>query len=182
MRFFKTISSAAALLFVLALPVAAQQKYDPVTGAALVKCTAGCTGSGGGGTSSNFGSVFPTSGTAAGFKNAGGNMDWGLVDASHFLEVNVAASVLPTGAALDSSLQSILTALGAAPMQQTGGSVFVAPTAASGAGISPTASGAAESSHVLKGSAGNLYTLTVTIGATTGYLMLFDATSAPADG
>ena len=122
------------------------------------------TGAGSGGTSSNFSVAFPGAGTAVGFKNAGGNMDWGLVDASHLLEVNCAAgcsggtsannadtvasastglgqqqaypflwngatfdrwygdktngafvnvktSVLPTGAALDATLQSLLTKL-----------------------------------------------------------------------
>jgi hypothetical protein len=52
-------------------------------------------------------------------------------------------------------------------------------------GASPTtviASSAAESSHVLKSSAGNLYSIITTIGTTTGYVMLFNATSAPADG
>jgi hypothetical protein len=36
-----------------------------------------------GGTSSSFGSVFPASGTAVGFKNGAGNMDYALVDSSH---------------------------------------------------------------------------------------------------
>lgn len=41
---------------------------------------------------------------------------------------------------------------------------------------------AAESCRVLKASAGNLYALRVSIAATTGYVMVFDATSAPGDG
>jgi hypothetical protein len=60
--------------------------------------------------------------------------------------------------------------------------VEIAPTAGSAAGITPVVSSAAESNHVLKGSAGNLYSLYVTTGATAGYLMTFNATSAPADG
>jgi hypothetical protein len=60
--------------------------------------------------------------------------------------------------------------------------VEVAPTAGSAAGITPIVSAAAESSHVLKASAGNLYSVYVTTGATAGYLMVFNATSAPADG
>ena len=45
-----------------------------------------------------------------------------------------------------------------------------------------TQTAAVASSHVLKGSAGALVGVTVTIGATSGWLMLFEATSAPADG
>jgi hypothetical protein len=53
------------------------------TGTSLnVNVTGGVT------TGSSFGSAFPATGTAVGFKNAGGNLDWGLVDASHFLDVN----------------------------------------------------------------------------------------------
>lgn len=60
--------------------------------------------------------------------------------------------------------------------------VIIAPSAAAAAGIGSTASTAAEATHVLKGSAGNLYGLTVTIGTVGGYLLIFDLTSAPADG
>jgi hypothetical protein len=59
----------------------------------------------------------------------------------------------------------------------SGASVSLSPTTAS-----PVVSASAEASHVLKNSAGNLLSLTVTIGATSGYLMVFDATSAPSDG
>lgn len=55
-------------------------------------------------------------------------------------------------------------------------------TSSAGAAIAPVESSAAESSHVLKSSGGNLYNLQVATGATAGWLMLFDATSAPADG
>ena len=46
------------------------------------------TGGGSGGTSSSFAAAFPGTGTAAGFRNAGANMDYALVDASHNLQVN----------------------------------------------------------------------------------------------
>lgn len=47
---------------------------------------------GSGGTASNFGSAFPTAGTAIGFKDsAGTNLAAGNLDASGFLKVNVAA-------------------------------------------------------------------------------------------
>lgn len=43
-------------------------------------------------------------------------------------------------------------------------------------------SAAAEGGHVFKTTGGNLYSITATIAATSGYLMVFDATSVPADG
>ncbi len=61
---------------------------------------------------------------------------------------------------------------------------LVTPTPSSAAGTATTAasSSAAASNLVLKGSAGNLYDLTLTVGATSGYLMLFDATALPSNG
>lgn len=63
--------------------------------------------------------------------------------------------------------------------------VYSAPAPASAAGsvgVPPVNSTTTESNHVLKASAGALYNITVTIGASAGWLLLFDATSAPADG
>jgi hypothetical protein len=57
-----------------------------------------------------------------------------------------------------------------------------APSSAAGAGIVPVVSTAVESSHILKASAGNLYDAYVTTGATAGFLLIFNATSAPANG
>ncbi len=48
--------------------------------------------------------------------------------------------------------------------------------------IAPVVSAAAEGSHVIKASAGVLYDWHVTVGDVPGYVMIFDATSAPADG
>jgi hypothetical protein len=59
--------------------------------------------------------------------------------------------------------------------------VEIAPTAAAAAGITPVFSAAAESGHVLKASAGNLYNAYAT-STVAGYLLIFNATSAPADG
>jgi len=56
------------------------------------------------------------------------------------------------------------------------------PSPAPAAGITPVPSAAVESSHVFKASAGNLYAYQVTTGASAGYVMIFNATSAPADG
>ncbi|HEU0157250.1 MAG TPA: hypothetical protein VFQ82_14340 [Stellaceae bacterium] len=49
-------------------------------------------------------------------------------------------------------------------------------------GIVPVVSSAAEAGHLIKGAPGNLYSLYVTTGATAGFVMTFDAASAPADG
>jgi len=43
-------------------------------------------------------------------------------------------------------------------------------------------SGAAESSHVLKATPGLLNGFSASSGATSGYVMIFDATTAPSDG
>lgn len=49
-------------------------------------------------------------------------------------------------------------------------------------GLTSIVSASVESNHVLKASAGTLYGLDVTTGAAAGYVMLFNATSAPGDG
>jgi len=48
--------------------------------------------------------------------------------------------------------------------------------------LAAIASTALEASHVLKASAGSLSTLSVTTSSAAGYLLLFNATTAPADG
>lgn len=49
-------------------------------------------------------------------------------------------------------------------------------------GSTAFASTAAESSHVIKATPGSLNALTITIGATSGYVMLFNATALPSNG
>jgi hypothetical protein len=56
------------------------------------------------------------------------------------------------------------------------------PTSSANAAIVSTATSAAAAGVVLKTSAGNLYSCTVSSGATAGYLMVFDAVAAPGDG
>lgn len=56
------------------------------------------------------------------------------------------------------------------------------PSSSTASGITTVVSAAAEGSNVLKATPGNLYGLYVTSGASAGYLMVFNATSAPADG
>lgn len=59
--------------------------------------------------------------------------------------------------------------------------VNVAPSSVSTVGIAPVASTSAEACHVFKASPGNLYGVSGYIGAG-GFIMVFDATSAPGDG
>lgn len=56
------------------------------------------------------------------------------------------------------------------------------PSAAAGAGIAPAGTQSAASNQVLCSAACNVYSVTVTIGATAGWVMLFDATALPSNG
>lgn len=56
------------------------------------------------------------------------------------------------------------------------------PTTNAGAALTPVVSTSAESNHVICSGACNLYGWLVTNGATPGYVMVFNATSAPSDG
>lgn len=60
--------------------------------------------------------------------------------------------------------------------------ITTSPSPSPVTGITPVVSSAAESNRVFKASAGNLYAYQVTTGAAAGYVMIFNATSAPADG
>lgn len=64
------------------------------------------------------------------------------------------------------------------------GSAFAQANCVVPAGFPGTAvvSASAEGSHVLKASPGCLLSAYVTIGATAGYLMIFNSTTVPADG
>ncbi len=74
---------------------------------------------------------------------------------------------------MTSQLDAIATSVSATP----------APSASSAIGITPIVSTAAENGHVLKATPGNVYAVYATnLTATAGFLMLFNATSAPADG
>ena len=61
-------------------------------------------------------------------------------------------------------------------------SIVPAPTSSAASGIAPVVSASAEASHVLKNAPGNLYDAYVTTGTTPGYLMTFNATTAPSNG
>lgn len=61
--------------------------------------------------------------------------------------------------------------------------VTIAPTSSATAGITPVVSAAAENNHALKASPGNLYGVYATnLTATAGFLVVLNATTAPADG
>lgn len=60
--------------------------------------------------------------------------------------------------------------------------VAMAPSTAAAAAIAPVPSTIAEGSRVFKSGAGNAFTWRVTTGIVGGYVLIFDATSAPADG
>lgn len=73
------------------------------------------------------------------------------------------------------------------PCNPTGGggggsAVTIQPSASSAVGIIPVVSTSLESGHVLKASPGNLYTVSTIVTTVSGYLLLFDATTVPADG
>lgn len=75
------------------------------------------------------------------------------------------------------------TISGASQTTSTGVAASVAlPHLSAVAAIPSTATSVAASSIVLKASAGNLFSVCVNAGASAGYLLIFDATSAPADG
>ncbi len=66
----------------------------------------------------------------------------------------------------------------------TSGALPVVVTSGGGGSITSVVSAALEASHVLKASSGSLYSVYVTdlTGGTSGFLLMFNATSAPADG
>lgn len=69
------------------------------------------------------------------------------------------------------------------PSIASGSGVVLAPSSeALAAAVPSTAVVAAEACRVLQASATNVYKVTVAIGATSGYVMIFNATSAPVDG
>jgi hypothetical protein len=62
------------------------------------------------------------------------------------------------------------------------GGVVISPVSSANAALVPVVSTTLESCHILKASAGNLYSLGVTIQATTVIIQVFNATTGPADG
>lgn len=56
------------------------------------------------------------------------------------------------------------------------------PQSTASGSLTPTVSAAVTGGVVYKASAGNLYSVTVTAGASAGYLLMFNSTTVPADG
>lgn len=70
-----------------------------------------------------------------------------------------------------------------APCSGTAGlNTVTTPSALAANAVTPAATTAVASELILKASAGNLYSVNVAAGATAGFLLIFNATSAPADG
>lgn len=78
------------------------------------------------------------------------------------------------------------SALNATPTVANGNGVVPAPSSESAAALSPVPSTSLEANHVIKAGAGNLYSFNVsadsTLSAAAWWLMIYNATSAPADG
>lgn len=112
--------------------------------------------------------------------------------ASPFLPLSATANVTGTGnlavgliAQLDDTSPTTITENQFGNLRLSGErALYVAPlpSATAASGITPVVSTSAESGHVLKASAGNLYSLTTTTAGTAGYVMVFNAISAPGDG
>lgn len=99
-------------------------------------------GAGGGGTSSSFGAAFPASGTAAGFKDAGGNMAGANLDAGGRLIINCGSGC--AGAAGDGTATGALGALNA--------TVVIALSTYSGGNVNFTSGGNLNGTVVAEGS------------------------------
>lgn len=103
-------------------------------------------------------------------------------DGTKFVPPQVGGIGMPvTGSVTVTGTPTVSAAVTSLPALPAGTNAIgaVTTTAAALAAVSSTA---AESSHILKSSAGTIYSLTVTTGATAGYVLVFNATSAPSDG
>lgn len=102
------------------------------------------------------------------------------------------AQILPSGAQQVQGTEApnrgypvstlLVDATGNALATATGINVVEVPSAASTAGVTSVRSTVATASTVIKASAGNLYGFNVVSGASAGYILVYNATSAPADG
>lgn len=163
------------------VPTPTQQVgYDSGTGLpCIVGSTATCavqvtaTGGSGGtvaqGTAAAVGSAWPTTLVIGGALNAVGN--------PNFVAPGTGATwVLGAGSAIAAKFGIDQTTPG------TTNGVNIDPTNASTAAIAPLSSSAAEASHILCAGPCNVYDVSATTGAVAGFLILWNATSAPANG
>jgi hypothetical protein len=91
------------------------------------------------------------------------------------------AKPLPATADLGATAQTALDDIRDAVQLQPTYIPPIQPTADTTLGVAPAASSSAEACHVFKASAGTAYSLSGYIGAA-GFIMVFDAASAPSDG
>ena len=118
-----------------------------------------------------------TAGTAAtGVMTIQGITSMTPVQVSQATAANLNATVVGTGTF---AVQATLPTTGT--LAAGNGTVSV-PSAESGVGIAPVGSAALESNHVIKASAGNFYGGYITTGATAGWLLLANSTTAPTAG
>ncbi len=130
---------------------------------------------------SNFGGIIAaTSATAAdGSTNVGGNLNIGTAASSNTSGALFNKPYLFNGATWDRAR----TIQGAVAAGTGTAAVAIAPTSAAAGGITPVVTSAAANNLVIKASAGNLYSVyAVNLTGTAGFLVVLNATSAPADG
>lgn len=99
------------------------------------------------------------------------------VDLTHGLPVQVITAPAPSGTQNTNTQQ-----VGGNSTAVGGGAISTGTQRVVQGSVAPVVSTAVESNHVICAGACNLYSGHVTSGATAGFLMVFNATSAPGDG
>lgn len=134
------------------------------------------------GTTTDSPATVPTTGTAATtialLKALNNTASTGIAANRSVNLTQVGGAAVALGSAVSASSIPVVIASNQGAVPTT-----TAPSASASIGITPVVSTAAEASHVLKASAGNVYSAYANnFSATTGWLVLINATSAPADG
>lgn len=120
---------------------------------------------------------------AAGVLTVQGISSMTPVQVSQSSAANLNATVVGTGTfAVQAAQSGTWTVQPGNAANTTPWLVTSSPSSGSSAAVTSASSTSAGSNLVVKSGAGNLYHLTVSIGATSGYLMLFDATALPSNG
>lgn len=162
--------------------------FNAKTHAVLLTCDEGC--------SVVFGTG-PTATTSDTLLQQGVPYYFGVAPGDKVAVIANAAGDLPGGGGVSSDVNladvgGAAVALGQAAMaasipvvvasDQSTLPVSDAPSSSATVGVAPVVTAAAASSKVLKAGAGNLYSFSVTSGASAGVAYVFDATSLPANG
>lgn len=195
------ISSLLASSALAGQPVTLQNSANTaaagVTGTSLnVTCTSGCAGTSGTpavvqGNVSNASSGVAT--TAANVPTVAYNYIWNGTSWDQWRNIAVFSTGTSSGTGLAASgvVAGYNTTLptyangqyGTVQMTPNGSlDAALTPTSNSSNANVPTATAAVGSNLVVKGTPGNLYSWVVTSGASAGYVMIFNATTLPADG